>query len=358
MRGDNPFFEVRGIYECGWNIFCRKGYSTSPEDIMVNCRYLEHLAEAGFNWLVVFWTNSKGFNDAWEEASKVAHELGIRLARGIYGFSGGGPEHTMAEPNVPVHLLRHSPQGEKTALCPLEEETREWMRSMLPERLWPDMDGIVIEPAREISRNCICPDCQRLLPYKWDVIVINYLTECILDLNPSVEVMPYLNMGVQKEEKERWSRELQALNPNIKHIFAWGMDDQESLRDWVEVDPRFGPLIKLGRVILFPGGRPPEKSVEERVDLLFKWVKLMADRRKQGVLIDYRIFGGWEWLGKGLPTTKVSHKIPASLAVAGAALKNPYLSKEEISQLLEYLKEVADWDMDDPEYFYRGGDLS
>src|SRR5512137_2208771 len=63
-----PFFAIRATQECGWNVFLRKGWSTDPKDIGVNYRYLDHLREAGLNWLLVFWTNAPEFREAWKKA--------------------------------------------------------------------------------------------------------------------------------------------------------------------------------------------------------------------------------------------------------------------------------------------------
>ena len=51
-------FEIRSTQDCGWNAFQRKGRSTDRRDISVNDRFLDHLHEAGFNWLFVFWTHA------------------------------------------------------------------------------------------------------------------------------------------------------------------------------------------------------------------------------------------------------------------------------------------------------------
>src|SRR5450759_2653501 len=98
-------FEVRATQDTGWNIFLRKSWSTLPSDISVNYRHLDYLSQSGVNWLLVFWTNAPEFNDAWIKASEYAHKLGLRLGRAVYGFGGGGPETSMAEPNVPEQLL-------------------------------------------------------------------------------------------------------------------------------------------------------------------------------------------------------------------------------------------------------------
>jgi len=161
---ESPFFDIRAIYECGWNIFNRKGYSNDPQDISVNYIYLDHLAKSGINWLIVFWTNSDGFEESWGKAVRYGHSLGIKFARGVYGFSAGGPEYDCAEPDAPEELLVDSPKGFKTALCPFDGMAKDWIKSIIPKRLGPDMDGIAIEPARAISRNCVCSKCQKLRP--------------------------------------------------------------------------------------------------------------------------------------------------------------------------------------------------
>jgi len=46
-------------------------------------------------------------------------------------------------------------------------------------------------------------------------------------------------------------------------------------------------------------------------------------------------------------------RIPASIAVMGAALKNPYLGEDGQASLLDELRNTADWDLDDPERFYK-----
>jgi len=349
---------MRAVYECGWNIFNRKGFSDDPKDISVNYNYLDHLSQAGINWLVVFWTNANGFDKSWVDASKYAHSLGIKLARGFYGFCGGGPEYTMTEPNAPEHLLRDTKWGPKMSVCPFEDEARQWMVSLLPKRLEPDIDGIFIEPAREISRNCICPRCQKLLPYKWDVHVLNFLADEIHKIKPEAEVIPYLNMNESGEDKQKWAKELKALRKEIHHIFAWGMDNDETLFDWLEAEPRFEHFAKLGRILLFPEGKKPQKSIEERVSSVFKWCRMAADRGKKGYMFDYRVFGGREWKGheNDEPCTRISHRVPASLMLAGKAMQNPYLDEKEQSEFIQELRGITDWDLDDQEYFYRGID--
>ena len=354
MTRENPSFNFRGTLECGWNIFNREGYSNDPEDISVNRTYLDHLAEAGLNWSIVFWTNASGFNDAWNQAVEYAHSNDIKLARAVYGFSGGGPEHTMAEPDVPVHLLRPSARGEHTALCPYDDETREWMAGILSERLAPGLDGIDIEPAREIRRNCICEQCQALEGYEWDVFVINFMADRIQILSPACEVLLHLKMAPEGPGKRRMSTTLQGLRPHIRHIFAWGADDELSVTDWLDADPRFEPFTKLARVLLFPEGINPTPSLEERVARTFSWCKLAADRGKSGHIFDYRIFGGTEWNGKNTPTTRSGDRLPASIALMGAAMADPYLDNQDQKALLSELRNNCDWDLDSPERFYLG----
>lgn len=120
-------FDVRATQETGWNIFCRKGDWTDPKDITVNYKYLDHLHQSGVNWLLVFWTNARQFDRAWAKASDYARSIGLHLGRAVYGFSGGGSETSMAEPNVPPHLLRPSACGPDTALCPHDSETCQWV---------------------------------------------------------------------------------------------------------------------------------------------------------------------------------------------------------------------------------------
>ena len=275
-------FDVRGTLGCGWNVFQRKGYSTHPRDIQVNFKYLDHVAAAGLNWLVVFWTNSRQFDDAWHAASEHAHALGLKLARGVYGFSGGGSEYRMAEPGAPDHLLKASKAGPKTALCPHDEETRQWMAGVLAERVQPNLDGIVIEPAREIRRNCICERCLALRHYEWDTYVVNFMADELLKQKRELKIMLHLSaVGKDKAAKKTMASDLAQLRGSINTIFAWGIDDHESLADWVDADMRFCPFTKLGRVILFPDGKPSTLPIETRVARLFRWCRLAAEREKK-----------------------------------------------------------------------------
>ena len=109
-------FEVRTTQETGWNIFLRKGWSTNPQDISVNYRYLDQMHEAGLNWLIVFWTNAPEFDEAWAKASTYAHSLGLRLARGCYLFAGGEPETKMGAERTPALGADERPRHEVGAL--------------------------------------------------------------------------------------------------------------------------------------------------------------------------------------------------------------------------------------------------
>lgn len=348
-------FDLRGTLECGWNIFKRKGYSNHPRDISVNHDYIDHLAESGLNCIVVFWTNAGGFNDAWHEAVEHAHAVGLKLIRAIYGFSGGGSEYTMAEPDAPAHLLRTGVKGPDIALCPHDAETRAWMGDILADRLAPGVDGIDIEPAREIGRNCVCDRCRILRPYQWDAFVIGIIAERLYAIKPDAEILLHLSMATDRPGKQQMSTDLQGLPESIRHIFAWGADDESSLVDWLDADPRFEPFAKLGRVLLFPDGTPAVLSVQERVARTFRWCKLAADRGKTGYLFDYRIFGGREWQGHeaDVPRTRTGGKRPASVALMGAAMKNPYLDEAGRHELIARLKSECDWDLDHPARFYN-----
>jgi hypothetical protein len=356
MNREDRGFTVRGTQECGWNLFRRKGYSDSPWDISVNHAHLDHLARAGVNWLMVFWTNSAGFDAAWREAVDHAHRIGLKLSRAIYGFSGGGPETTMAEPDAPPHLLRPSSRGPATALCPQDGETLEWFGRELRRRLDPGVDGILIEPAREIGRDCACPKCRALHPYAWDVLVINWLTDRIREIRPDAEVFLHLSTRVMATERDRLREEYARVRGSVRHMFAWGADDEPAIADWLDLDPRFEHFAKLGRVLLFPDGRMPDRTAEERVARVFRWVRMSAERGKEGFTFDYRIFGGKEWQGHEaeLPSTRVSSRMPASLGVMGAAMLDPCLEEEGQRALLDRLRVEADWDLDDPAHFWRG----
>jgi hypothetical protein len=349
-------FEVRATQETGWNVFLRKGDSTRPEDIGVNRRHLDHLHQAGVNWLLVFWTNAPQFDDAWAKASEHAHALGLRIGRAIYGFSGGGPETRMAEPRVPEHLLKPSRRGPKTALCPHDPQARQWVADSLVSRLQPNIDGILIEPAREGARDCICEQCRALRPFQWDALIINFIADRLLALKPDVQIMLHLNaVQATRATKQTMSADMGGLRKQVKHIFAWGIDDEASLVDWLDADPRFEAFTKLSRVILFPNGKAPDRSAEERVALVFRWCRLAADRGKTGYSFDWRLFGGREWEGreKDPPSTRIARKVPASIAVIGAAMKDPYLDAQGQRELLQMLRAEAEWDLDDPAIFYR-----
>jgi len=352
-----PAFDIRATQECGWNVFLRKGWSTDPKDIGFNYRYLDHLAEAGLNWLLVFWTNAPEFDDAWHKVSERAHSLGIKLGRAIYGFGGGGAETTMAEPNVPAHLLRPSAKGPATAICPNEPEGREWMAGILAKCLEPGIDAIVIEPARETGRNCICEKCRAMRPFEWDAMIINFLAERLVRLKPDVKIMLHLSaVNTDRAAKRVMARELGGLSRSVEAMFAWGIDDEAAVTDWLDANPRFAAFTKLSRVILFPDGKPAAQPIEQRVERLFRWCRLAADRKKTAYSFDWRLFGGREWKGHETepPTTWTARILPASLALMGAALADPYLDRPGQSELLRSLRPRTEWDLDDPAAFYRG----
>lgn len=351
-----PGFTMRAVYECGWNLFYKEGYSLSSRGETVNFSYLDHLSEAGINWLVVFWANGPAYDASWAKVVPYAHARGIKVARGVYGFSGGGPEHTMAEPLAPEHLLRDSLKGPRTALCPHDAETQQWMAEQLRHRVQPDIDGIFIEPAQVISRNCTCERCRRLLPHGWDVFVVNQMTDVIKGIRPDVVVIPYVQQAGGRRQKEQMAEAYGTMDSRIRTIVSWGSDDEGALVDWLEADPRFSAFTKLGRVMLFPDGTPPTAPVEERVKNVFRWCRLAAERGKEAYVFDYRIFGGRERQGhhQDEPCTRVSARMPASLGVIGAALANPYLDGEGQARLLQRLRHESDWDLENPEYYYRG----
>jgi hypothetical protein len=349
-------FEVRAVYECGWNVFLRKGFSEHSSDIAVNYRYLDHLQSAGINRLVVFWTNAPAFDEAWSAVSAYAHRAGIQVARGVYAYSGGGPSYLMAEPDAPAHLLRASSKGPDTALCPFDEETREWSASMIRRRLDPDIDSIVIEPGRMISRQCHCPRCATILPYESDVMVVNDLAGHLYRTKPDIDIWPYVYMPGDRAEMLRMAEAYRGLRPELRRIFAWGPDGEQGMADWLRTDTRFYPYVKLGRAILFPGGRNPGSSAEERVEEVFRRCRAAAELGKECFMFDYRVFAGREWTGHELdePVTRKAANMPASLAVIGAAMKHPFMDAYEQRQLLMELRANAEWDLDDPRLFYQG----
>ena len=354
--GNSPF-RVRATQECGWNVFRRKGYSTDPRDIAVNRRHLDALCEAGLNWLLVFWTNAPEFDAAWQDAARHAHSIGLRLGRAVYGFGGGGAERTMAEPNVPARLLRPSKRGPATAMCPFDPETRAWVHEALAARLQPGIDGILIEPARETFRHCICEQCRRLRPFEWDTYTVNLMADRLLALQPGLEIMLHLNATqADRAAKRAMARDLAGLRPSIRHLFAWGANDESSLLEWLDADPRFAPFVPLSRVILFPQGVASVQPAEDRVALLFRWSRLAAERGKQAWSYDWRLFGGTEWRGheKELPSTRLYRRTPASIALMGTALREPYLDAAGQRGLLRDLRRRTEWDLDDPKIFYTG----
>ena len=349
-------FEVRTSQDTGWNIFECKGWSTRPQDISVNYRYLDHLHEAGLNWLIVFWTNAPEFDDAWAKASTYAHSLGFRVARACYVFVSGEPETKMAEPNAPVHLLRMSARGTKVALCPHDPETRAWVAKTLAKSLEPQMDGIVFEPPPESSQNCICDQCRALNRFQLDTFMVNFVVEQLKEIKPDVEVMLHMNDTGGKATSEAMAAGLEGLAKPIHYIFGWNTDDEASFTAWLDADPRFQPFTHLSRTILFPDGKPSPLSIEQRTAHAYRWARLAADRGKKAYSYDWRYFAGTEWKGheKEPPTTRLTPKMPASIALMGAVMKDPYLDEKGQRELLKRLRATTEWDLDNPVTFYRG----
>jgi hypothetical protein len=358
MDGNKPPFEIeiRAVMECGWNIFNRNGFSDHPRDISFNRDYIDYLSQAGINWDLVFWTNARAFDDAWNQAVEYAHSVDVKLARTMYGFGGGGPENSMAEPDAPVGLLRDSPTGPKTAVCPHEEEARAWMSEVVVRRLEPNLDGLIIEPASQIRRNCVCPRCRALAPREWDVFVLNHLADVAQKHRPEIVLGCHLNRADPRESIETAAAELRRLSPSVQHVIAWGQDDDHRLVEWLDAEPRFTQFAKMGRVLLFPGDQPSRDPLEERVGRVFRWCRWGAERGKKAFVFDYRIFGGREFrrAEQALPVTRRSDRIPASLALIGAAMQNPAAEPDEQRELIARLRHETDWDLDDPLYFYRG----
>lgn len=372
-----PAFEVRATQDCGRNTFIRKGWSTDPKGISVNYQFLDHLHEAGLNWLFVFWAQAPAFDEAWGEVSRYTHSHGLRVARAIYVFAGGETEaeyqldtHVMGEPNVPAHLLRMSAGGTKTALCPHDPETREWVAKTLEKRVQPAIDGILFEPPPDLSMECVCDQCRALSRLQLNVFMTKFVTEHLKKTKPDLEVMLNLNAStaLRRNWKIKYSRQDMAaayrdLPTSIRYIFGWvtdmtatDTDNEAALIDWLDADPRFEAYTRLSRVILFPDGKIPTQSAEERTAMAFRWVRLAADRGKKAYSYDWRLFGGTEWKGheKDMPTTRLSTRMPASLALMGATLKDPYLDEKGQRELLKKLRTTAEWDLDDPAIFYRG----
>ena len=51
------------------------------------------------------------------------------------------------------------------------------------DRLRPGVDGIDIEPVREIGRHCTCDRCAALSPYAWDVAGVNQMAGVLDGMN-------------------------------------------------------------------------------------------------------------------------------------------------------------------------------
>jgi hypothetical protein len=276
----------------------------------------------------------------------------------------------MGEANVPAHLLRMGVRGTKTALCPHDPETRDWVAKRLGKRVQPDIDGVLFEPPPDLSEHCVCEQCQALSRLQLTVFMANFVTEHLKKAKPDLEVM--LNVDATTSLRPGWrskaSRKDMAaayrdLTSSIQYIFGWltdmtgtDIDNEASLIDWLDADPRFQAYTRLSRVILFPDGKVPTQSVEERTAMAFRWARLAAERGKKAYSYDWRLFGGREWKGhdQATPATRLSAGVPASLALMGATLEDPYLDEKGQRQLLKKLRATAEWDLDDPASFYPG----
>ncbi len=377
-RGKEPqAFEIRSTQDCGWNTFVRKGRSTDPKEISVNYQFLDHLQEAGLNWLFVFWTHAPAFDEVWANVSHHAHSQGIRLARAIYVFAGShtGEEYEprsdiMGEPNVPSHLLRMSARGTKTALCPHDDETGEWVARSLERRLQPGIDGILFEPPSGLTEECACDRCQALGRFELDTLMANFVTSVVRKTSPIVEIMLHMNASTElrtgvrgKVSRRDIAAGLRDLPEEIRYIFGWltemtdtDTDNEASYVDWLDADPRFQAYTRLSRVILFPDGKAPAASIEERTEMAFRWARLAADRGKKAYSYDWRLFGGTEWKDheSDAPTTRMCKKLPASLALMGATLTEPSLDQRGQRELLGRLRATTEWDLDSPASFYKG----
>ena len=370
-------FEVRATQDCGWNTFLRRGRSTDPRDIRPNLRFLDHLHEAGFNWLLVFWANASAFDESWARVSEHAHSLGIRVARAIYGFAGTetGEEFdpgtdVMGEPCVPSRLLRTSAWGTRTALCPHDGETLAWVEAALARRVDPAIDGILFEPVSGLAEECACERCRALGRFGLDVLMTRLVTDRLRRLRPDLEIMLHANASrrMRRGSREPVSRHdialgFRELPQSIRHVFGWltDMTDEEvdteaSLVDWLDADPRFQAYTRLSRAILFPGGVEPAAPVEERTAAAFRWARLAANRGKTAYSYDWRLFGGSEWEGheREPPTTRIAAKLPASLALMGETMRDPRLDAKGQRELLRRLRKTTEWDLESPALFYRG----
>jgi hypothetical protein len=370
-------FEVRSTQDCGWNTFIRKGRSTDPRDIRVNEAFLDHLAEAGFNWLFVFWTHAPAFDEAWARVSERAHARGIRLARAIYVFAGSetGEEYdpgtdVMGEPGVPSHLLRTSAWGTRSALCPHDPETLAWVRATLKRRVEPSIDGVLFEPPSGLSEECACDRCRAMDRFALDCLMSRIVTDALQAMKPGLEVMLHFNAAPRMRRghraavtRQEIASGLRSLPAPIRRVFGWltdmtetDRDTVESLVDWLEADPRFQAYTRLSRVILFPRGTTPEASLKQRIADSFLWARTAAERGKTAYSYDWRLFGGKEWEGHeaDTPSTRTCARLPASLALMGATMTEPFLDAKGQEDLLKKLRASTEWDLDDPAAFYRG----
>ena len=151
------------------------------------------------------------------------------------------------------------------------------------------------------------------------------------------------------------SRDLRCLPESIRHVFAWGADDEASLVDWLDADSRFEHFAKLGRVLLFPDGTPAGLPSRNASHVLFDG----AGWPRTGARPDTSLTtaSSVEVNGRGtkpmFPIPGGGSTRPASIALMGAAMNNPYLDEDGRLELIARLKSECDWDLEDPARFYK-----
>ena len=245
-----------------------------------------------------------------------------------------------------------------------------WINERLPARTQPSVDGILFEPVSGLAEECVCERCRGLGRFEMDTLMTSIVANRLAEARPGLPLMLHYNAS----PKPRWwngapctrremSLGLAGLPASVRHIFGWltdmtgeETDTEESLVDWLDADSRFQPYTRLSRVILYPDGAMPTESAEHRVARAFRWARLAAERGKTACSYDWRLFGGTEWAGheSEAPTTRECRRLPASLALMGETMCNPFLDAAGQRDLLERLRAGCEWDLDSPEAFYRG----
>jgi hypothetical protein len=264
-----------------------------------------------------------------------------------------------------------SARGTRSALCPHDRETRAWVAASLERRVHPAVDGILFEPPSGLSQECTCDQCHAVGRFGLDALMVKLVADELQRSRPGLELMLHMNASsrLRLDPARKYSRQDMAagfrdLPRSIRYIFGWltemtdaDFDTEASFADWLDADPRFQAYTRLSRVILFPDGNEPAASIEERTEAAFRWARLAAERGKKAYSYDWRLFGGTEWKGheEETPTTRLSRRLPASLALMGATLLDPYLGRQGQRELLQKLRATAEWDLDSPASFYHGG---